>query len=153
MPDICLFTLCDQNQGHFIANIDEHETGRGGAYFYFPHMGLVYLFIEVKKDTSQDIFTDPPEGPRPPDYKFTVDTRSEAECLRPRISALGQHAHYAQVILTSQFRIRAFSLSISGTTARIMCWERSGVLVTEAFDYTANPRILIDFITDASRVC
>jgi len=145
-PDICLFTLHDQNQGHFTANFKKHEEGRGGEYFYFPHMGLVYLFIEVKKDASQDIFTDPPEGPLPPDYRFTVDTWSQEEDLQARISALGQNAHYAHVILTRQFRIRTFSLSISGTTARIMCWERSGVLVTEAFDYKANPWILIDFV-------
>jgi len=61
-PDICLFTLRDQNQGHFVANFKKHEEGGGGEYLYFPHMGLAYLFIEVKKDVSQDIFTDPPRG-------------------------------------------------------------------------------------------
>lgn len=104
------------------------------------------LFIEVKKESDQDIFTDPPEGPLPPDYRFTVDTWSEDESHEPRILALGQNAHYAHVVLTHQFRIRAFSLTISGRTARIMCWERSGVVVTKAFDYKTNPQVLIDFI-------
>ena len=145
-PDICLFAIGDENEGRFTANFDQQEKGDGGADSYFPHMGLVKLFIEIKKDGSQDVFTDPPEGLLPLSYNFTVDTWSEEESLEPRISALGQNAHYAHVVLTRQFRIRAFSLTISGTTARIMCWDRSGVLVTEAFNYKKNPHILIDFV-------
>jgi len=104
------------------------------------------MFIEVKKEDNQDIFTDPPEGPPPPDYRFTVDTWSKEESLWPRISALGQNAHYAHLVMTRKAHIRVFSLMLSGRTARIMCWDRSGVLVTEAFDYKENPRILIDFV-------
>ena len=145
-PDICLFTLPDENHGHVTVGIEKHEEGHGGAYSYFTHMGLAKLFIEIKKEASQDIFVDPPEGPPPPNYKFTVDTWNEEGSLEPRISALGQNAHYAHVVLTRQFRTCVFSLTISGTTARIMCWERSGVLVTKAFDYKQNPQILIDFV-------
>ena len=146
-PDICLFTIRDENQGHITVNFDEQEDVRDEPYSYFAHMGLVNMFIEVKKESNQDIFTDPPpEGPLPPDYRFTVDTWSEDESHGHRISALGRNAHYAHEVLTRQFRICTFSLTISRRTARIMCWERSGVLVTEAFDYKTNPRILIDFV-------
>ena len=36
--------------------------------------------------------------------------------------------------------------SISGSKARILRWDRSGVLVTEVFDHKADPQILIDFV-------
>ena len=104
------------------------------------------MFIEVKKEASQDIFTDPPGGSPIPNYKFTVDTWSEEESLESRILALGQNGRYAHTVLTRQIRVRAFSLTISGTTARIVCWERSGAIVTEAFDYKTNPHILVDFV-------
>ena len=117
-----------------------------GAYTYVAHMGLVQLFIEVKKGVDQDIFTDPLEYPPPSDYRFTVDTSGEDEKLSYRISALGQNAHYAHMVQTRQFRTCVFSLTISGSTARMMRWDRSGVLVTEAFDYKANPQTLIEFV-------
>jgi len=118
------------------------------AFSYVAYMGLVHLFIEVKKGADQDIFTDPPEGPELHDYKFTVDTCmwDDSENLRNRTSALGQNAHYAHTIQTHQFRTCVFSLSISGSKARILRWERSGVLVTEAFDYKADSQILVDFV-------
>jgi len=118
----------------------------GDGSSYVAHMGLVHLFIEVKKGADQDIFIDPPKGPLPPGYRFTVDTWSKEENLRPRISALGQNAQYAHIIQTRQFRTSVFSLTISGRTARMMYWDRSGVLVTEAFDYKTKPRTLIDFV-------
>jgi len=145
-PDIPLLATRDENRSHIVANTDEHEEDHGGAYSDFARIGLVNLFIEGKSEANPDFFTDPPEGPPPPDYKFTVDTWSKEESLRPRISALGQNAHYAHMVLTRQSRIRVFSLTISGTIARVMCRERSGVLVTEPFDYKANPQILIDFV-------
>jgi len=109
-------------------------------------MGLVHMFIEVKKKADQDIFIDPPEGLLPPDYKFTVDTWGRGGDPGSRVSALGQNAHYAHMVQTRQFRTSMFSLTISGGTARIMRWDRSGVLVTEAFDYKTNSKILIDFV-------
>jgi hypothetical protein len=145
-PDIGLYDIKDENQGH-IMDFHKHEKESGDdAFSYVARMGLVYLFVEVKKDADQDIFIDPPQGTPPSDYSFTVDTWSQKEKLRDRISALGQNAHYAHVVQTRQFRTHVFSLTISGRTARIMRWDRSGVLVTEAFDYKANPGILIEFV-------
>ena len=128
-------------------DMHKHEKELGNDTFsYTAHMGLVYMFIEVKKEVDQDIFIDPPEGVPPSDYKFTVDTWSQDEALQSRISALGQNAHYAHVIQTRQFRTCVFSLTVSGRTARIMYWERAGVLVTKAFDYKTNPDILAEFV-------
>ena len=147
-PDIGLYSIQDENRGHIMNFCKREERFGDDAFSYVAYMGSVHLFIEVKKGADQDIFTDPPEGPKPDDYKFTVDTYmwDDSENLRSRTLALGQNAHYAHTIQTRQFRTCVFSLSISGSKARILRWERSGVLVTEAFDYKADPQILVDFV-------
>jgi hypothetical protein len=134
----------DKGQG-LPFNIKYNEYKDDSDRGYFAHMGLVYLFIEVKKNADQDIFTDP-SNDLPPDHKFTVNTWAEDEGSKYRISALGQNAYYAHMIQTRQFRTCVFSLTISGSTARIMRWDRSGVIVTRAFDYKAHPMTLIEFV-------
>ena len=54
-PNVGLFTLCYKNQGHIIAN----------------------MFIEVKGEVNQNIFTESLEGPPLPDCRFTVNTWSK----------------------------------------------------------------------------
>jgi hypothetical protein len=138
-PDIGLYNINDENWGN-IMDFHRHEKGFGdNAFSYVANMGLVSLFIEIKKGVDQDIFIDPPQGPLPPDYRFTVDTRSRNEKLKDWISTLGQNAHYAYVVQTHQFRPHVFSLTIPERTVGIMRWDRSGVLVTEAFDYRRTP--------------
>lgn len=137
-----------------------------GKRVYTARMGLVYLFVDVKKGADQDIFTDPPDDltdlpdddtgypddgtyppeDAPPDYKFTVDTWSRERNLEDKISALEQITHYAHVVQSRQFRTCVFSLAISGSTVRIMRWDRSGVLVTRSFDYRTEPGLLIKFV-------
>ncbi|KAF9644190.1 hypothetical protein BDM02DRAFT_3122282, partial [Thelephora ganbajun] len=144
-PDIGLYRIDDENRGN-IMNFKCKNHSSDDMSSYVAHMGLVYLFIEVRKDPDQDIFTDPPKELPPSDRSSTIDTWSENENDGYRVSALGQNAHYAHLIQTRQFRTCVFSLTVSGSTARIMCWDRSGVLVTEAFDYKANPQTLVDFV-------
>ena len=145
-PDIGLYNINSAKRGNII-DFHRYEKGFGGdAFSYVVNMGLVYLFIEVKKGVDQDIFIDPPRGPLPPDNRSTVDTRSRSERLKDRISTLGQNAHYAYVVQTHQLRTRVFSLTISGRTVRIVRWDRSGVLVTETFDYKADPGLLVEFL-------
>ncbi|KAF9650767.1 hypothetical protein BDM02DRAFT_3185083, partial [Thelephora ganbajun] len=144
-PNIGLYRIDDENRGN-IMNFKCKNHSSDDMSSYVAHMGLVYLFIEVRKDPDQDIFTDPPKELPPSDRSSTIDTWSENENDGYRVSALGQNAHYAHLIQTRQFRTCVFSLTVSGTTVRIMCWDRSGVLVTEAFDYKANPQTLVDFV-------
>ena len=143
-PNICLYHIMDKNQG-LPFNIKYNEYKDDSDRGYFAHMGLVYLFFEVKRSRDQDIFTDPSDDPLPDD-KFTVDTWAEDEGSKYRISALGQNTYYAHMIQTRQFRTCVFSLTISRSTARIMRWDRSGVLVTRGFDYKEHPMTLIEFV-------
>ena len=140
-PDIGLFHIGDKNASYLYNVKAKHSDPPS----YVAHMGLVYLFIEVKKRADQDIFTDPPDNPSP-NYRFTVDTWSEEEEQLNRTLALGQMTHYAHVVQSRQFRTCIFSMTVSGSTVRIMRWDRSGLLVTRSFDYKAKPKILVDFI-------
>lgn len=143
-PDIGLFHTKDKDKGYLF---NFRKGGRNQSSSYVARMGLVYMFVEIKKSPAQDIFTDPPLKPdSSPNYPFTIDTQSRRKDDQDRISALGQNAHYAHVVQTLQFRTCVFSLTISGKTARILRWDRSGVLVTRSFDYKASPKTLIDFV-------
>ena len=116
--DICLFHTGDRNKGNFFN-------------------------IKVEREAGQVIFTDPSSNPLS-DHRFAVDTRSPEECLKCRISALGQMEYHAHVVQARQSPTCVFSLTISGSTARIMRWDRSGVLVTQAFDYKSDLKMMIE---------
>jgi len=66
--------------------------------------------------------------------------------------ALGQSAHYAHIVQTCQFRTCVYSVSITGTVACLLRWDRSGVIVTRPFDYKINPEFLVGFVWRFSRV-
>lgn len=48
-------------------------------------------------------------------------------------------------IFARQFRVCFFSVSIAGSRARLFRWDRGGVVVTESFDFRAQPRLLCEF--------
>lgn len=137
------------NKGHLK---DTHKRLGGShskEYIYVARMGEVYMFIEVKGSDNLDFFTDPPDGNVSDGYKFTVDTKSKAPNDREgqsRLSALGQSTRYAHAVLTRQFRTCVYSVSVAGTTARLLRWDRSGLIVTKSFDYKENPSYLASFI-------
>ena len=57
---------------------------------------------------------------------------------------LGQITSYAAVQLSGQFRTHVYSVLIVKNMARILRWDRSGTIVTEAFDYDQSP-YLVEF--------
>ncbi|KAG2030244.1 hypothetical protein BDR03DRAFT_878788, partial [Suillus americanus] len=60
------------------------------------------------------------------------------------MDTLGQITSYAAAQLGAQYRTHAFSVLIVRSLARIIRWDREGVLVTRAFDYNEHPH-LADF--------
>jgi len=86
------------------------------------------LFAEFKFNVTADPFIDPENRPIP-NNDFERDSEA-AQSLR------GQLASYAAALSGSQFRIHVFSILICGKNARLMYWDRSGAIVTRAFDYT-----------------
>ena len=92
---------------------------------------------------------DLPDGDIPPEYRFTIDaskTYLGDKNSRYGVLALDQSTRYAHIIQTRQFRTCVYSISVAGTTARLLRWDRSGVIVTESFDYKSNPKILAGFV-------
>ncbi|KAF9475561.1 hypothetical protein BDN70DRAFT_864698 [Pholiota conissans] len=96
-------------------------------------------FIEFKGKPSQDPFKDPikpDEMPR--DHAFE---HNGIENTHNR----GQIGAYSAAISGTQFRVKVFSVSIYGPTARFIRWDRSGAVVTRQFNYAENPHLLAGF--------
>jgi hypothetical protein len=68
------------------------------------HIGLWYLFIEVKKSANRDIFTDPLRA-SPPDHGFTVDAWDQEEGTKPRVSGQSAHSAYGPKWSISHLRV------------------------------------------------
>ncbi|KAH9933263.1 hypothetical protein B0H21DRAFT_835281 [Amylocystis lapponica] len=58
----------------------------------------------------------------------------------------GQIISYASEVLLRQHRCFHFTIVIFGVYARIIRWDRSGAIVTEKFNYKAQPRYLCRFL-------
>ena len=144
-----MFRKDDVNKGNIRDSYKRGESGTPGEYVYIAHMGEVYMFIEVKKSVAQDPFRDPPSGDIPPGYRFTIDTEKKYKrdnTSKSRVATLGQNTRYAHIVQTRQFRACVYSIFIAGTTARLLRWDRSGVVVTESFKYKSKPEILAAFV-------
>lgn len=61
-------------------------------------------------------------------------------------SVQGRLAAYAAEAFLHQHRTRLFQLLIIGEGARFLCWDHSGCMVSEKFNYVTYPKILAEFI-------
>ena len=97
-------------------------------------------FVKFKLREDSDPFCDPedPLQPRADEFYFE---RAEQGPIRNR----GEIDSYAAAIAGSQFRVHLFSVSICGSYARFIRWDRMGAIVTRRFDYTKNPDMLRTF--------
>jgi len=108
---------------------------------------VVEIFIEVKWHPNDDPFGDVHDA-QCPDCGGTVQT-----FLRDTKSAkdtLGQITSYAAVQFGAQFRTHVYSVLIVKDTARILRWDRSGTIVTEAIHYNESP-LLVEFFRRYSK--
>ncbi|KAI0324547.1 hypothetical protein GY45DRAFT_1340712 [Cubamyces sp. BRFM 1775] len=137
-PDITCYA--EQHTSTIDVSIEEPLKARSD-------MGLAVTFIEVKSSRSDDHYADPPEDADLEDWSFALGkvlgkgTGGEDKAL----SDFGQNVAYAIAICARQLRIFCFSVSLSGTSARLIRWDRAGAIVTEAFDLLTNPEHLCDF--------
>ena len=98
---------------------------------------LVEIFIEFKWHSRDDPFFDlckSDSNQRP----FIRDSKAAHDTL-------GQITSYAAAQLGAQFRTHIFSVYIFRETARLLRWDRSGTIITEAIKYNECD-ILIDFL-------
>ncbi|KAK0241381.1 hypothetical protein EDD85DRAFT_397845 [Armillaria nabsnona] len=62
------------------------------------------------------------------------------------IAGFGQTSFYAAQMCANQYRDFAFSISLTDETARLLRWDRSGVIFSEAIRYRENPEPLCRFL-------
>ncbi|RPD57730.1 hypothetical protein L227DRAFT_577714 [Lentinus tigrinus ALCF2SS1-6] len=91
-----------------------------------PNWSAVEVFIECKPESTQD---DP--------FDDKADNFLPSSERRRR--NLGQIMSYASTIFQSQHRKHQFSVVLLENMARIVRWDRSGVVATEKFNYREEP--------------
>ncbi|KAI9060872.1 hypothetical protein FKP32DRAFT_1594973 [Trametes sanguinea] len=111
-------------------------------------LGYAELFIEVKPDVCLDYFVDPPPAATAEEiasHNFFAQHEDARTRLRVNRS-FGQHIAYATEIFARQHRVCLYSVSMSGSYARLYRWDRSGVIVTRLFDIRDHPELLCEFL-------
>ncbi|KAI0663997.1 hypothetical protein C8Q70DRAFT_213515 [Cubamyces menziesii] len=111
------------------------------------NMSFAATFIEVKRKRTDDLYHDPSDhDPDKGEYKFVLGSRSSLDTKYAKLKEyLGQNVAYATECLSRQHRRFCYSVSVSGNRARLMRWDRAGVVVTEAIDFVDDPQLLCEF--------
>ncbi len=139
-PDLCCYSI--EHDG--VAELG-YKADTDIARSSMTHAAL---FVEVKSSVQLDSFMDPPANADRPMWKFVVDhndnpNHTEAKDAR---QAFGQQVAYATEILACQHRHCCYSVSLSGTSAWLIRWDRAGAIVSTSFDLLQSPSILCEFI-------
>ncbi|KAI0276122.1 kinase-like domain-containing protein, partial [Russula aff. rugulosa BPL654] len=103
----------------------------------------VDLWIENKNENNDDIF-----------YTLTElkgydeidgDLISHVRWTHSAYNTCGQMITYAAALQHSQFRVFSFGIFLFGEKCRLLRWDRSGVVYTEAFQWRTQPDIFYEF--------
>ena len=118
--------------------------------------GYAELFIDVQPEPALDFFIDPPDDmeqyTRTRSYDFIQLSRDEEGYpILDLLKTLGQHIAYAAEICARQPRAFVFSISVAGSRGRLLRWDRSGCVASEAFDLHEQPDLLCEFLWRFSR--
>ena len=98
-------------------DITYYNSSRSDAMEY--DIGSAELMVEVKISDQSDPFNDPPN-----DKGLLCDSERARQTL-------GQVTRYATAHLASQFRTHVFSILLFTKSARLMRWDRAGLIVSE----------------------
>lgn len=100
-----------------------HESSREDIRPSYPNWADIKMLVEFKRGgTGSDPFDDIPFH----DPDATAKTRTAVR---------GQLMSYAERLFSYQHRSAVFFLLVNSDKFRVMRWDRSGVVVTEAIDY------------------
>ncbi|TBU38879.1 hypothetical protein BD309DRAFT_929911 [Dichomitus squalens] len=128
--------------GGFFRRSEAPKDGR-------PHWELQLVPVEFKnrKDGDKyDPFADGSEG-----EVYLVDAVLEPQA-ESRRDVRQQIISYADKVYAMQHRTFVFMLLVMGRRFRLIRWDRSGAIVTNAIDYYENPEPLCDFLWRISYV-
>ncbi|RDX51601.1 hypothetical protein OH76DRAFT_1401487 [Lentinus brumalis] len=108
--------------GSFIHVVDKDNVKKR-----YPNWADVHFLVEFKAGgTKNDPFDDSPlNGPD--------------ALAKTRIAVRGQLMSYAERVFAYQHRCTVFILLVNSDIFRVMRWDRSGVVVTEAINYCRTP--------------
>ncbi|KAH9889369.1 hypothetical protein C8Q73DRAFT_793572 [Cubamyces lactineus] len=111
------------------------------------NMSFAATFIEVKGKRSDDLYHDPSDhDPARGEYEFVLGSHHPLESAYTKLKEyLGQNVAYATECLSRQHRRFVFSVFVSGNRARLIRWDRAGVIVTKAINFVDNPQLLCEF--------
>lgn len=134
-PDLCLYPTDDYAEKAYTAlekrGASEVPVLRNKA---LTAWAWVVLFAEIKMKSTWEPFADGEDGKlKLRDTKHGAETRA-------------QNIGYAMRIQRYQHRRFVFSLSLQGTKARFLRWDRNGVVISREFDYIQDPRQLLEFV-------
>ncbi|KAI0089087.1 hypothetical protein BDY19DRAFT_906019 [Irpex rosettiformis] len=128
-PDLAMYPDIDQAKQAFSYNVHslkEHAARTAWAWMTMP--------IEVKHDVNCTAFYfDSPSTGLLRDTELGKE--SQAQIIK-----------YATQIMIRQHRTFVFILYIFETKARLTRWDRTGCIVSEHFDFEAEPEKLLNFI-------
>ena len=127
-PDISIY-----NRVEGVAPPDRADFSRMELWMEFKTNNNGAAFQDPRNDTEEARLLAIEKG------SFTPDT--EAGNL-----ARGQLAHYAGAQHSLQFRHFSFSVVVQGDHARFLRWDPSGTVVTAAFNYRDNPKLMAEFL-------
>ncbi|KAH9889370.1 hypothetical protein C8Q73DRAFT_654273 [Cubamyces lactineus] len=117
-------------------------------------LGYAELFIQTMADPMFDFFVDPSpdaEGDALRRHDFAQTFSDEKRCKESE-RAFGLHIAFASEVFARQHRVFLFTVSVAGSMARLFRWDRSGCVVTEAFDIHDHPEIFADFFWRFSKL-
>ncbi|OSD07056.1 hypothetical protein PYCCODRAFT_1449760 [Trametes coccinea BRFM310] len=136
-PHICCFA--PENLAHV------RSAHRGSR----AEFGYAELFIQTTPDPEIDFFVDPE-----PDAD--EGTLAEHEFIQKRYKAIdrafGLHMSFVAEIFARQHRRCLFTVSLAGSHARLYRWDRSGCVVTRAFDVREDSVTFAEFFWRFSKL-
>ena len=144
-PDICCYSVEHLDKVAIQRKKNEPSPSVHSARSSMIHAAL---FFELKSSPELDCFADPPDHVDRRSWKFVLNlSHLKDQELHKRVkTAFGQHVGYATDILARQHRHCCYSVSMSGTHARLIRWDRAGAIVSTSFDLLEQPSILCEFL-------
>ncbi|KAL6305549.1 hypothetical protein BKA93DRAFT_749076 [Sparassis latifolia] len=108
-------------------------------------LGCADLHIEVQRHPTFDPFTDPAPDADRSSHNFTLNTVDDRTHKHAE-EALGRNVVCVIEACARQHRAFYFSISLAGSRARLIRWDRCGAIVSESFDIRAQPEPLCEFL-------
>ena len=110
----------------------------------------------LSEENSNWAAVDVPIELKPDDVKddpFDDDAKDFEPSGGHRKENLGQILSYCALVCAKQHRTHLFTAIIFGNMARLVRWDRAGVVVTRKFNYVENPHMLGRFFWRIARLC